>query len=362
MAASTETKKAGLAGMAHRAGFALPAGLFLTASLVSVFIANLFGPFHIPAKDVFSIILSGMGLSDAVPAEPTWSVVVLDLRLSRVILSWLVGAALAISGTVYQGILQNPLADPFTLGVSTGAAFGASLVIYFGLGGALFSMTGLDVLPLAALAGALLALTAVVMLSRVGGYLRRETLVLAGIVVATFLSALISLIKSLDEDSVANIVFWIMGSFQGRTWGHTLLFLPYFIIGLLVIWRYSRELDILSLGEVQARQLGVNSGRIRMVLLVGASLTAGAAVAVSGVIGFVGLVVPHLVRMIQGAEHRPLLVTAGLLGGLLLLWSDVLARTILPDGSELPVGVITALLGGPFFCLLLRRKAREGGL
>ena len=340
-----------------------PLGIMLAvlagASLLSLFLAGLCGSYPIPARDVLGIIAGAVGWPVGHEADPTWTVVVLDLRLSRICLSWLVGAALAVSGVVFQGILRNPLADPFTLGVSTGAAFGASVAIYCGLGGALAHFAALDALPLAALAGALLALAAVILLSRVGGYLRRETLVLAGIVVATFLSALISLIKSLDEESVANIVFWIMGTFQGRGWAHVILFIPYFVLALLVIWRYSRELDILSLGETQARQLGMNAGRVRLILLVAASLVAGAAVSVAGVIGFVGLVVPHVVRLIQGAEHRPLLLTSGLLGGFLLLWSDVLARTILPGGAELPVGVVTALLGGPFFCFLLRRKTIE---
>ena len=313
----------------------------------------------IPAAEVLDILASGFGVGDDAAVDSTRAVVVLDIRLSRIVLAWMVGAALAVSGVVFQGILRNPLADPFTLGVSSGAAFGASVVIYLGLAGAVLEFAGIDILPLAAMGGAIAALIAVIMLGRIGGYLQRETLVLAGIVVATVLSALISLVKSLDEESVANIVFWIMGSFHGRGWNHVALFAPYFVIGLLVVWRFSRELDILSLGEVQARQLGMNAGRTRMFLLIGASLTAGAAVAVSGVIGFVGLVVPHLVRLFQGAEHRPLLATSCFFGGFLLLWSDVVARTILPEGAELPVGVVTALIGGPFFCLLLRRKARR---
>ena len=332
------------------------------ASVLSAFLASALGSFPIPAREVGRILASALGLTDVSSLDPARTAVVLDIRLSRICLSFLVGASLSVSGVVFQGILRNPLADPFTLGVSTGAAFGATVAIFFGIGAGQILAAGAGTLPLAALAGALLALAAVILLSRVGGYLRRETLVLAGIVTATFLSALISLLKSLDEESVTNIVFWIMGSFQGRGWGHNLLFLPYFLIGLAVIWRFSRELDILALGEVQARQLGMNAGRVRLILLTGASLIAGAAVAVSGVIGFVGLVVPHLVRLTQGGESRPLLVTSGLLGGFLLLWSDVLARTVLPDGSELPVGVVTALLGGPFFCFLLRRKARGGPL
>jgi iron complex transport system permease protein len=296
------------------------------------------------------------------PVDPTLAAVVLDLRLSRIVLAFLVGAALASSGVVYQGLLQNPLADPFTLGVSGGAAFGASMAVMLGLTGIAAGAPAYGFLPLFSLLGALGALAAVIALGRMAGPLRRETLVLAGIVVATFLSALISLIKSLDEESVSAIVFWIIGSFQGRTWSHVRLFLPYFAIGMVVIARYSRELDLLALGDVQARQLGVETGRVRLMLLIGASLAAAGAVAVSGVIGFVGLVVPHVVRLVQGAEHRPLLVGSALLGGLLMVWSDVLARTLLSGGAELPVGVITALLGAPFFCLLLgRRRAGDAG-
>lgn len=340
---------------------------------VSLVLACLPGPFAIPASEVLSQLASAAGLPASTATDPAVSLIVLELRLARVVLACLVGAGLAVSGTVFQGILRNPLADPFTLGVSSGAAFGASLAIFFAgalsasaalpgssaADGVFPGLPGLGLLPLAALAGALLALGAVILLGRSGGTLRRETLVLAGIVVATFLSAFISLVKSLDEESVSAIVFWIMGSFQGRGWSHVQLFLPYFLLGLLPVWRYSRELDILALGDVQARQLGVDAGKVRLRLLVGASLLAGAAVAVSGVIGFVGLVVPHLIRLSFGGEHRPLLGLSALGGSVLLLWSDVLARTILPGGAELPVGVVTALLGGPFFCLLLRGRTGD---
>jgi len=262
--------------------------------------------------------------------------------------------ALAVAGTVFQGILRNPLADPFTIGVSTGAAFGASLALFFGLGSKTF--LGLGLLPLGALAGAMAALFAVITLGRIDGQLRRDTMVLAGIVVATFLSALISLIKSLNEESVASIVFWVMGSFQGRGWHHVAFALPYIITGLGVIWVYSRELDILSMGDTQAKQMGVHTERVRLRLMIGASLLTAAAVSVSGVIGFIGLVMPHLIRMTIGAEHRKLLGLSALLGGIALLWSDVLARILLPGGEELPVGVVTALMGGPFFCFLLKRR------
>jgi iron complex transport system permease protein len=337
--------------------FAILLGVLLVGLMISLLAASAFGRLEIPGRAVFRAILEGVGLLGDSSLDETWRVVVFDIRLSRVCLSILVGLALAVAGTVFQGILRNPLADPFTIGVSTGAAFGASLALFAGVSSK--TILGLGLLPLASFMGAMGALFAVITLGRIHGQIRRDTMVLAGIVVATFLSALISLLKSLDEESVASIVFWVMGSFQGRGWSHVGFALPYLLVGLALVWSHSRELDILSTGDIQARQLGLDLERVRLFLLVGASLLTAAAVSVSGVIGFVGLVVPHLIRMTVGAEHRHLIILSGLLGGVLLLWSDVLARIILPGGEELPVGVVTALLGGPFFCLLLKRQKRE---
>ncbi len=336
--------------------FALLLAALMVAAAASTVLACLIGRLSIPAGEALRSLLAGLGLG-AGPANASWQEVVVHLRLSRIVLALLVGLELAVAGVAFQGILRNPLADPFTLGVSTGAAVGASLAIFMGLGSAAF--WGLGLLPLAALGGAATALAAVIWLGRVDGRLRRDTMVLAGIVVATFLSALISLIKSLDEESVTSIVFWVMGSFQGRGWNHVIFSLPYGLLGLALVGRHARDLDLLSLGDAAARQMGVEVDAVRLRLLLGASLLTAAAVSVSGVIGFVGLVVPHLMRLLIGGEHRPLLVLAGLAGGLALLWSDVLARIILPGGEELPVGVVTALLGGPFFCLLLKRR-KEG--
>lgn len=336
-------------------------GLLALASLASLFAACLFGPLSIPAAEVAGHLAARLGLADGSGLDPAMALVVGDIRLPRACLAWLAGASLAAAGAVFQGILQNPLADPFTIGVSTGAAFGAALAIVFGVA-TLPVWLGMGLLPLAAMAGAVLALAAVIALGRVAGRLRRETVVLAGIVVATFLSALISLIKSMDEESVAGIVFWVMGSFQGRSWEHVAFAWPYMVFGGLAALVWAREIDLLSMGDAQARLLGLDADRSRLKLLLAASLMTGAAVAVSGVIGFVGLVVPHLVRLVIGAEHRPLVLLSSLAGGVVLIWSDVLARTILSGGQELPVGVITALLGGPFFCLLLRRRAGRQGL
>jgi len=334
---------------------ALPASVVLACGI---------GSYPATALQTLRALLQAAGVSSGASVDPSLAVVIVDIRLARVTLAAITGASLSIAGAAFQGVLRNPLADAFTLGVSGGAAFGASLAILTGIAGGAALAGNASALPACALCGALVALGLVLLLSRAGGgplsSLRRETLVLAGIVVSTFLSALISLLKSLDEESVSSIVFWIMGSFQGRGFEHAGIAWPYMLLGaVLVFWR-ARELDVLALGETQARMLGLDAARSRLWLLLGASLLSGAAVAVSGVIGFVGLVVPHLVRLTLGARHARLLPASALLGALLLIWSDVLARSVLPGGAELPVGVVTALIGGPFFCLLLARRNATG--
>ncbi len=274
----------------------------------------MFGRLPIPISGVVQAFLAKLGIWQISSLDHTWQEVIFQIRLSRVCLSLLVGMSLAVAGTAFQGILRNPLADPFTLGVSTGAACGASLAIFLGV--AAKTAFGMGLLPLAALAGAMAALAAVLALGRINGRLRRDTMILAGIVVATFLSALISLLKSLDEDSVSSIVFWIMGSFQGRGWPQLLFALPYMLAGMVLVFLNARELDLLALGEMQARQMGLEVDQARRRLLIGASLLTAGAVSVSGIIGFVGLVVPHLLRMIIGAEHRPLLILVGATGWL----------------------------------------------
>jgi len=337
----------------------------LVCLLLTIALACSVGSYPATLAQALRALLQAAGFSLIEAVDPALSTVIVDIRLARVLLAGLTGAGLAVAGAAFQGVLRNPLADSFTLGVSGGAAFGASVAIVSGFAGDAALSGDARALPACALAGALASLALVLGLSRAGGGplsgLRRETVVLAGIVVSTFLAALISLMKSLDEESVASIVFWIMGSFQGRGFEHAALAWPYMLLGAgLIFWR-ARELDVLALGETQARMLGLDAGRSRLWLLLGASLLSGAAVAISGVIGFVGLVVPHLVRLLLGARHSRLLPASALLGALLLIWSDVAARSVLPGGAELPVGVVTALIGGPFFCLLLARRSLKSG-
>jgi iron complex transport system permease protein len=349
--------------MRHNITYHQLIGLSLALCLLSIPLACAFGPLRLPLADVEALarslfsgasqsvtVITPEGLPTVLDSQ-TLRLVVLDLRLPRVLLALCSGAGLAVAGAVFQGILRNPLADPFTLGVSGGAAFGAALAISLGLAGA---VAGFGI-PLAAFAGAIVALAAVLALGRVSGGLDRNTLILAGVVVSALLAALIALIKALDEASVTGIVFWIMGSFQGRGWGELLLLLPGLCGGCLLAFALTGPLDLLSLGDSTARHLGLNARRVRLLLLLAAGAVTASCVAVSGIIGFVGLIVPHLCRLILGAGHKRLLPASALCGALLLLWSDVAARTLLPGGVELPVGVVTALLGGPFFCFLLGR-------
>ncbi len=327
---------------------------FLGLYALTILFGLWYGPYHMPFKDFLKVLfLRETGGNSAFLKD-----IVFKIRLSRLFLATIVGVSLSCAGVVFQGILRNPLADPFTLGVSTGAAFGATVAMIFGINIG-WSLGGLGLLPVICMLGALFALMVVLILSRVNGTFRPAQMILAGIVVSTFLSALISLFKSLEEESLSAIVFWMLGSFSGRGWIHVYFALPYMIISLAVFLRFSRELDIMTLGDLEAYHLGVDVNRVRLILLVTACLATSAAVAVSGVIGFIGLVVPHLLRLIQGPGHKRLLIGSAILGALLMVASDILSKNILPGGEEIPVGVITTLLGGPFFCYILMLKKQE---
>ncbi|MDR3357568.1 MAG: iron ABC transporter permease [Desulfovibrio sp.] len=317
----------------------------------------LVGPVAISPAEVFQAFWARLGFA-APPADQASFLVVGNIRLARVVIAALCGGALAMAGVTLQGVLRNPLADPFTLGISAGAACGASLVITAGgaaFPAALQGMSRAGLIAPAALAGALLALFASVWLGSAKGALRRENVVLAGIAVSAFLGALVALIKALHEESVTSIVFWILGSLQGRGWESLPLLLVTLVPGFLVVSLNFRKLDLLCLGDEEAAQLGLHVGRTRFCLLAGAGMMTAGCVAVAGIIAFVGLVAPHLLRICLGGAHGPLLTGAFFGGGLLLVFADALARC-LPGGQELPVGVVTALLGGPFFALLIRRR------
>ncbi|MFZ4452230.1 FecCD family ABC transporter permease [Salibacterium aidingense] len=286
--------------------------------------------------------------------------IVLNIRLPRVILAALVGAALAAAGAAFQGLLKNPLADPYTLGVSSGSALGAVVVLYAGVS---LPVLGSFTLPVISIITGFLTLFFILAFVRlIEKTLRTETIILAGIIVSSFLGSFLSLIIALTGEELRQIISWLLGSVSMRGFEYAGLMLPFFIMGLILLMGNRRELNALVFGEETAKTLGVNTGKRSLLILTGASLLTGSAVAVSGTIGFVGLVVPHLVRLLAGPDHRLLLPLSVFTGAGFLVLTDLGARTIIAP-SELPIGVITAMLGAPVFGILLyhqRRLQRKG--
>lgn len=329
------------------------AAILLTAIALSATLGFL----SISVPDVAAILFAK--LRGQVPPEgidPVAATVVADVRMPRILTSVLVGGLLGVSGAVFQAILLNPLADSYTLGISTGAAFGASLVIVLQIFG-LTLPSGVTI-PIFAFGGAIGTLALVLFLASGDRRLSSTSLILAGVIVAAILSAAIGFLKFLADEQVGLIIFWLMGSLAGASWQSILLLTPAALFGTLAAVFYSRDLNIMATGDRAATSLGVNAVQVRLVLLTVASLMTALAVSVSGIIGFVGLIVPHMLRHLVGPDNRLLIPLAFFAGGLLLLIADTLTRAVLP--AEVPIGVLTALLGGPFFCILFKRRQRDG--
>jgi iron complex transport system permease protein len=288
-------------------------------------------------------------------ADETTRAIVVQVRLPRVILSVVVGAGLAASGTVFQGIFRNPMADPYIIGVSAGAALGATIAIVSGL---TLAGSGAGAVTSLAFVGALGVTLLVYRLAWARGEVAVEHLLLAGIAVGAFLGAIISALQLFGGESLQQVIFWLMGGFSGRSWAHVRLAALPVAAGYAVARLLARDLNLMAMGDETARSLGVPVARARALLITAGSLMAAAAVAVSGLIGFVGLVIPHLVRLLTGPDHRRLLPSAALAGGCILLLADTLARSVMPP-ADIPVGIVTAALGAPFFLYLLRRHRRR---
>ena len=328
--------------------------LLLAALLGAVIIISTgMGYIKLPAATVIKIIFAKLSGQSTIleGMDSVFPIVVMDVRLPRILSAAIVGAGLAISGVVFQGILLNPLADPYTLGVSAGAAFGAALAILLNIG-----LLGTYSIPLFAFIGATVTLLFVIYLSSSSGGLSSNNLILSGIIVAAILSAGISFLKYVADEQVGVIIFWLMGSFGSKTWtdvGLTMLFL---LIGFLAFMFFARDMNLMSLGNRTASSLGVDTRKVTIILLVTASLVAAICVSVSGIIGFVGLLVPHMMRLLTGPDNRRLVPISLLAGATLLLIADTITRAVLP--SEIPIGVLTALIGGPFFCYIFRQQQR----
>jgi len=328
---------------------------YLAAILgLTVVLAMTLGPAQIPPLVILKILISRLPLANGLVA-PSWTVadeiIVLQIRLPRIILGVLVGAALSVAGVTMQGLFKNPMADPYIIGISSGAALGATLAMVW------LAHVSMYIIPLMAFIFAVGAIFLVYNIARVGGRLPVGTLLLAGIAVSLFLSAITSFMMYLSGEKLHGIVFWLMGGLWASSWDHVWMVLPWICIGMLVIYVFARDMNVMLLGEEQAQHLGVEVEALKKIMMVSTSLIAAAAVSVSGIIGFVGLIIPHAVRILVGPDHRILLPSSALVGGIFLVWADTFARTIIAP-TEMPVGIITALFGAPFFIYLLRKRKR----
>jgi len=322
--------------------------------IAAAFVGVLIGPVGIdPAQAVRKLI----GLLPFVPDTSHLSAqqeaILMQLRLPRVVLAGIVGGTLSISGAAYQGAFRNPLADPYLLGAAAGAGLGATLVIAYTPAG-----VGSDVMPIAAFAGALLAVALAYAVGRAGGPGRTATtLVLAGIAVMSFFTAMQTFVLQRRTDQIREVYSWILGRLTTAGWGDVLLVLPYVAVGAATILAHRRLLDVLALGDDEAEAVGVPARRVRLTVVIAASLSTAAVVAVSGLIGFVGLIVPHVIRLVAGTSYRVILPLSLFFGGAFLILADLLGRTVIAP-AELPIGVITAFFGAPFFAIVLRTSRK----
>jgi iron complex transport system permease protein len=331
-----------------RGALTLVALAFMLALAVVAGVA--FGAVSIPPGEVVAAIGRALGPGGTDLADA----VVVDLRLPRVLLAALVGASLALAGVLYQALFKNPLADPYILGVSSGAGLGATLAI--AVFGTAYAVRAVGV-PAGAFAGAVATMFLVVRLATRRGRLDPTSLLLAGIAISYTLAALTSFVLVFHRETMTSVVFWMMGGLQNRSWEHVGMVGAMFAAGAVVPALYHRELDLMLLGDERAGQLGVSVERFKLLALGAASLVVAGAVSVSGLIGFVGLMTPHMVRIVLGPRHRLLLPASVLAGAIVLVIADLLARVVLAP-VEIPVGIVTALAGGPFFVWLLVRKER----
>lgn len=329
--------------------------ILFTGLIISCLISIMIGPVFIHPILTLKIWLHKLSLGLIV--IPDWTniqeTIVVNVRTPRVILSILVGIGLAITGASMQGLFRNPMVEPYVLGMSGGAACGASLSMVLGIG----SIFGGFSIPAMAFIGATITIFLVYNIARTEGRVPTETLLLTGIAFGFFLYAVVSFLKLISPDAVLrNIVLWLMGSFALCTWHDVwLVILPIFF-GIVILYFLSRELNALQFGEETALHLGIEVETVKKILLIASSLVTAVAVSVSGIIGFVGLIIPHIVRLIIGPDHRILLPACGLCGGIFLVLCDTLARTI-AQPTEIPIGIITAAIGAPYFVyLLIRRK------
>ena len=314
------------------------------------------GAASINIGDTFKILISKIfGINiDLSGTEVFAQTIIWKIRFPRILVGLLVGGTLSAAGAVYQGLLKNPMADPYVIGVSSGAAFGAAIGIASKI---TFNFLGLSFTSIMAFVCAVSVMLLVYNISRIGNKVPITTLLLSGIAIGSFLSAFTSLIMIFAGNDLNKIFFWTMGSLSGKGWEQLVSVFPYIALGTAVIYYYAKDLNIMLLGEDTAGNLGVNTEWVKKILLIASTVITAAAVSISGIIGFVGLIVPHIARMTVGPDNRVLIPVSFVFGAVLLIICDTIARSIL--AQEIPVGLITSIFGGPFFVYLLRSKKKE---
>lgn len=314
-------------------GFVTSIILLILLIIISVAV----GAVKIPLKEIIAILL---GRGDA-----TYSTILINLRLPRILEAMAVGLGLSVSGAFFQGLLNNPMADPYILGISSGAALGATISMALGLG-----MLGTEFF---AFVTALMTIYVVISLSKRGPRMSMTTMLLTGVAVSAFLSAIISLMMFFNNHKLASIVFWMMGGLNLVSWKQVAVSLPIILIGSSIMYVFSREMNAIIMGEETAEHLGVNIEKVKNIILLCGSLVTAVAVSVSGIIGFVGLIIPHITRLLVGPDNRILVPFSAIFGAIFLVFADTLSRTIIQP-IEIPIGIITAIFGGPFFLYILR--------
>lgn len=329
-------------------------GIALALLLVLTIVSLISGAVSI---SVYGVLQWVVGLEAASLTE-TERTILMQLRLPRVITACLVGGSLGIAGVGFQGLFRNPLADPYVIGASSGAGLGVTLAVVLGFQASVMGLSGIAV---SAVVGSLIAVAVVFAIGSVGRGSSVLTLLLAGVAVSSMINAIASLLMYMNDDSVVVILAWLMGSLAGNDWNVVLATAVSSLVGFSILWSMSRPMDVFLLGDVTSQSLGLDLFRFRLLLVAGSSIATAAAVASAGIIGFVGLIAPHIARRVVGPRHLQLLPMSACVGAAIMLVADVVARTVVAP-AELPVGILTALLGCPFFLFLLksRNEAHEG--
>lgn len=329
-------------------------GLVVLAVMIPLF--SMIGVANISFFDSFKILISKIPFVgeyiNLKNIDPIHGIIISNVRMPRVIMAMIVGIGLSVSGAAYQGMFKNPMADPYILGISSGAALGATIVIILGVHN---TVIGFGAVSVSAFFGAALTAFLVYIIAVVRGKLPSLNLILAGIAISFLFSAIISFIMVFSVKDINRIIYWTMGSLSTSNWDKVIIATPIIFGGMLSIVNFSRELNIMSMGDSQAVSLGVDVSRVKKVILVMSSLIVSIIVSAVGIIGFVGLIIPHAVRLILGPDHKNIIIGSAIVGAIFMLICDTLARTLVPP-AEIPVGVITSMFGAPFFIYLLIRN------